>query len=415
MFWTIEDLFGKAMNVQDPWYVEKTEFKNENQEWNENWEMHIWINFKKWAKFLDEEGWKEYWVYDTKEKTYRHLNFFQYPTYIHIRIPRIKTDKWKTKTILMEFIRNNSGFTLLMEAFIIQLVKSWMPVLKIWKLLWETDTKLWNLLLIYSSEWRKTIDLKEVKRVWVDETSSKKWHNYIAPIIDLDKKDVIFVWDWKKSDVILQFVKDLFSHNWDSENINEVSMDFSPSFISWANQYLWKANIVYDKFHFMKMMNEVVNTIRKNNSKWNKSLKKTKLLFLTNENKLNEKQKTKLNELLNNNVELLECYSFKLFLTDFYNQNNMEEAEEVLNIITDLMAESKIVELNKFWKSIIKNKIWILNYWLNKTTNAILEWINSQIQTIKRIAKWFKNLAYFKSIIYIKLWRLNLQHLNPIL
>lgn len=415
MYWTIEDLFQKAMNMQDPWYIEKTEFKSDKEDEYTNWEMHIWINFRKWAKFIDKDTWEEYWAYDTKRKKFRHLDFFQYPTFIHIRVPRIKTNEWKTKTILMDFIRNNSGFTLLMEAFIIQLVKSWMPIVKIWELLWETDTKLWNLLLIYWIQWREKTDLKDVKRVWIDETSSKKWHNYIAPIIDMDKKDLIFIWDWKKSYVIEQFVKDLFLHNWDSENIEEVSIDFSPSFVSWVKKYLNKAEIVYDKFHFMKMMNELINKIRKKNSKWNKELKRTKLLFLMNDNKLNDKQKWKLNNLLVSNIELLETYTFKLFLQEFYEQKNIKDAEEILDIITELMAESNIEELNKFWKNIVKNKKWILNYWLNNTTNAILEWINSQIQTIKRIAKWFKNVLYFKSIIYIRLWRLNLSHINPIL
>lgn len=415
MFWSIENLFEKAMSVKEPWYIEKTEFKTENQKDFTDWEMHIWINFRKWARFLDEDSWKELGVYDTKQKTYRHLNFFQYPTFIHIRVPRIKTDEWKIKTILMDFIRNNSGFTLLMEAFILQLVKSWMSVLKVWKLLWETDKKLWNMLLIYGVKWREYIDFKEVKKIWVDETSSKKWHNYIAPVVDLNMKDIIFIWDWKKADVIAQFVRDLFLHNWDSENIREVSIDFSPSFVSWVKKYLCKANIVYDKFHFMKMMNEVINKIRKKNSKWNKELKKTKLLFLMNEINLKDKQKTKLNKLLSNNIELLESYTFRLFLQEFYQQINIKDAEEILDIITELMAESKIDELNKFWKNIVKNKKWILNYWINKTTNAILEWMNSQIQTIKRIAKWFRNVTYFKSIIYIRLWRLNLAHINPIL
>lgn len=201
------------MKIDEPWYIVKTEFKSEGDDILANWELHIWTNFKKWAKFFDEDTNKEYWVYDTKDKTYRHLNFFQYPTYIHIRTPRIKTNNWKVKTILMDFVRNNSWFTLLMEAFIIQLVQGSMPVLKIAQLIWETDTKIWNLLNIYGTKWREEIDLQNLKRIWVDETSSKKRHNYIAPVVDLEEKNIVFIWEWKKSDVMRQFVKDLFLHN----------------------------------------------------------------------------------------------------------------------------------------------------------------------------------------------------------
>jgi transposase len=80
-----------------------------------------------------------------------------------------------------------------------------------------------------------------------------------------------------------------------------------------------------------------------------------------------------------------------------------------------LMKESELPEMKKIAKSLKRHINWILNYWIRKTTNAILEWINSQIQTIKRIARGFKNLDYFKSIIYIRLWRLNLSCINPLL
>lgn len=415
MFGNIENLFEKAMNITNPWYIEKTEFRITGNNNLTDWEMHIWINFKKWAKFTDDETGEIYWVHDTKEKTYRHLDFFQYPTYIHIRVPRIKTKEWKTKMILMDFIRNNSGFTLLMEAFIIELVRWWMPVSNIAKLISETDTKIWNMLNIYGMKWREDIDLSEVKMIWVDETSSKKWHNYIAPIVDLEQKDIVFIWEWKKADVMKQFSKDLFAHNWDGENIKEVSMDLSPSFISWANKYFWKARIVFDKFHVMKMFNEIIDKVRKRACKWDKQLNNSKNILLMNENKLKEKQSTKLNNILNNNKELLEAYTFKILMQEFYNEYSVENARTMIDVLIELMQESWITEINKLWKSIEKHKEWILSHWENKTTNAILEWINSKIQVIKKIAKWFKNIEYFKSIIYIKMWRLNLSCLNPLL
>lgn len=48
----------------------------------------------------------------------------------------------------------------------------------------------------------------------------------------------------------------------------------------------------------------------------------------------------------------------------------------------------------------------ILNYWINRTTNWIMEWFNNTIQTVKRVAKWFKNVEYFKAMIYLKIWRI---------
>lgn len=415
MYWNIEDLFAKAMNIKDPWYIEKTEFKITGENKLTDWEMHIWINFKKWAKFTDEETGVEYWVYDTKEKTYRHLNFFQYPAYIHIKTPRIKTNEWKTKMILMDFVRNNSWFTLLMEAFIIEMIKGWMPISNIANLIWTNDMRIWRLLNIYGIKWREDVDFSNVKRVWIDETSSKKWHNYIAPVVDLDQKDIVYIGEWKKADVIRQFFKELFLHNWDSENIKEVSIDLSPAFISWTNTYLWKAEIVFDKFHIMKMFNETIDNLRKKASKKDKKLKKSKMLLLMNEDKLKGEQNWKIPQIFKNNAELLEAYTFKTFMQEFYKEADIENARKTIDIIIELMLESWVERIVKLWKSIKRHKDWILSYWKNKTTNAILEWINSQIQNIKRIAKWFKNIEHFKGIIYIKMWRLNLSRINPLI
>lgn len=185
--------------------------------------------------------------------------------------------------------------------------------------------------------------------------------------------------------------------------------------MKWVRDYLWKAEVVFDKFHLMTMMNDIIDSVRKRCSKSDKALKKSKLLLLKNWANLKEKQANKLEEILKNNSELLEVHTFKTFLQEFYNEDNTEEAELTLDVIIELMKESWIAEINKFGRSLEKNKQWILNYWINKTTNAVLESINSQIQSIKKIARWFKNIEYFKSIIYIKLWKLNLSCLNPLL
>ncbi len=258
--------------------------------------------------------------------------------------------------------------------------------------------------------------MDNVTRIWVDETSKKKGHNYISPVVDMDKKDILFIAEGKWADVLLQFAKDLFAHWWDSENITEVSMDLWPSFISGAKKYFWKADIVYDRFHVMKIMNDGLDKLRKRITRWDKSLQRTKMLFLVNKQKLGDKQSERLQEILAEKVELSEGYSFKLLLQDVYNTSeNKDEATENLETLIGLMRESELPEMKKIAKSLNRHMNWILNYWIRKTTNAILEWMNSQIQTIKRIARGFKNLDYFKSIIYIRLWRLNLSCINPLL
>ena len=61
------ELFTKALGLCEPWKVVKIEFTTN--------ELHINIEFKKGFKFENLDNEKTA-AYDTKQKTWRHLNFF---------------------------------------------------------------------------------------------------------------------------------------------------------------------------------------------------------------------------------------------------------------------------------------------------------------------------------------------------
>ena len=49
----------------------------------------------------------------------------------------------------------------------------------------------------------------------------------------------------------------------------------------------------------------------------------------------------------------------------------------------------------------------IFSWWGLRSTNAILEGLNSLIQSIKRAARGFKNTSYFETMIFLRLGKLN--------
>ncbi len=72
-------------------------------------------------------------AYDTETLTWRHLNFFQHQAYLHARTPRVQCSRCGVHRIAVPWARPDSGFTLLFEAFILQLAKA-MPLLAIARL-----------------------------------------------------------------------------------------------------------------------------------------------------------------------------------------------------------------------------------------------------------------------------------------
>jgi len=150
-------------------------------------------------------------VHDTEKKSWRHLNFFQYEAYLHARVPRIHCRKCGVKLVQVPWARPGSGFTLLFEALVMMLARE-MPVKALSKIVKEHDTRLWRILNHYVSEARAEADFSSVKEVGVDETSSRRGHNYVT----------LFVTECKEASTLSRFKKDLESHKAHRKAIEEV-------------------------------------------------------------------------------------------------------------------------------------------------------------------------------------------------
>ena len=71
-----DQIFEAALGITSPWFVNEIRF-NEMEK-----RLDIFIDFKRENTFPFEEA-EEYKVYDTFEKTWRHLNFFEHECYLH--------------------------------------------------------------------------------------------------------------------------------------------------------------------------------------------------------------------------------------------------------------------------------------------------------------------------------------------
>ena len=94
------------------------------------------------------------------------------------------------------------------------------------------------------------------------------------------------------------------------------------------------------------------------------------------------------------------AYSYRLRLQDMYECRDYETACSFLEELALDMANSKVRELWNIAKSLTRNAEEILNYFVSRKTNAILEGFNSKISLIKNRARGFRNMDNFKNMIY---------------
>src|ERR1700761_1709349 len=167
------NIFSSALGIKEPWYVEDVNFDVTKKR------LDISINFRRGTRFTVPETASSHTAYDTVEKTWRHLNFFEHECYLTGRIPRIKTDDGSIHTIEPEWSGMLNGFTLLFEALILQLAKS-MPVHELAKIIKVSDYKIWAILDKYVEHARELEEFTNVSKIGMDETSIAKGHSYIT-------------------------------------------------------------------------------------------------------------------------------------------------------------------------------------------------------------------------------------------
>lgn len=123
-----------------------------------------------------------------------------------------------------------------------------MPVNAAARELRERDTRLWRILPHYVDEAMEQIELSELKRIAIDETSSRRGHRYITLFVDADTKIVLFATEGKSMTTLEQFKAHLRRKSFIAEQIEEVCCDMSPAFIRGIETWFTKSEITFDKF-----------------------------------------------------------------------------------------------------------------------------------------------------------------------
>lgn len=392
------ELFQLALGLQSPWQVERVEFGGDPSE------LRLYVVVDSGVAFACPQCGASGPLYDrSEERVWRHLNFFQYKAFLHARLPRMRCSECGVKTVSAPWARPGSGFSLLFEAFVLTLAKQ-MPVAALAQLLGEHDTRLWRILEHYVEQARTKLDMSHVEQIGVDETS-RRGHEYVTVIADQSRghaSRVLFVTEGKDAATIEGFQQDLEAHGGHAEQIKAVSMDLSPAFQSGVAKCFPQALPVFDRFHVMKLLNEALDQVRRQEVKSQHALKETRYLWLKNPENLSERQREKLAPLSALNLATVTAYQMKLNFQELWKQGTREAAAAYLEQwYLWVMASEGVNPLKKAAQSIRAHAKGILNYFESALTNGLLEGINSLIQAAKSKARGYRSTRYLKTIIYL--------------
>lgn len=406
-----KQLFELALNIQNPWYIKDIQFDLENKR------LDIHIDFHKGSIFHYESREDningDFKAYDTQLKQWRHLNFFEHECYLNARVPRVKIDENTIRLIDPLWSGLSNGFTMLFEALVLQLA-SHMPVHTVSKIINESDYKIWAMLERYVTKALANNDYSQLRAVGMDETSKRKGHDYITLFVDMLKKRTVFIAEGNNQETIKAFVDDLKAHDADPEQITDVSCDMWPAFIRGVKEHLPKAQVTFDRYHIIKILNTAVDTVRKQEVNDNPILKGCKYIFLKNESNLTENQRHKRQELSISklNLKSIKALHIRENFQAIYRAQSYDQFETLLQKWYFWATHSRIEPIKEAAYTIKNHWAGVLQWKKSMIDNGLLEGLNSLIQAAKAKARGFRVFKYFRIIAFLVTGKLNFPQFN---
>jgi len=396
------DLFQIALGLTPPWRVELSEFDPDRKR------LDITIDFPRGGAFSCPEcGAQGLKAYDSELKSWRHLNFFQHEAYLSARVPRVKCGQCGIRLVNVPWARSGSGFTVLFEAMIMTLAKA-MPVKTLAAFVNEHDTRLWRIIHHYVDKGRSEADHSKVKNVGFDETSSRRGHDYVSLFVDLEGPQVLFATEGKDSSTVERFKQDLIAHGGSEKNIGQMCCDMSPAFIRGAREQFSEAELTFDKFHIMKIVNDAVDEVRKQEQKERPELAKSRYLWLKNPANLKQSQALSLETLTVKklNLKTSRAYHIRLNFQEMFKQPP-EAAEIFLKKWYFWATHSRLEPIKEAAYTIKRHWNGVLQWFKSQINNGILEGINSLIQAAKARARGYRTKENLIAMIYLIGGKLN--------
>ncbi len=190
----------------------------------------------------------------------------------------------------------------------------------------ENPHRIWTIFNHWINLTYEADDPSTVTQLGFDETSRRKGQKYVTVAVDLEQRRVLHVVEGKDAKTIEDIKGYLQLKKVGPQQITQASIDLSPAFISGIKKNFPEAEITFDRFHVVKLLNEAMDKVRQQERQEHDELKGHKYTFLKNQNSLSDNKKASLNELITLFPTLGEAYRLKTLFNDLWEMPNKQAA-----------------------------------------------------------------------------------------
>ena len=180
-------------------------------------------------------------------------------------------------------------------------------------------------------------------------------------------------------------------------------MDMSAAYMKGERESFPAAEITFDRFHVVKLLNEAVEKVRRTEQKGRPELKRSRWLWLWNPERLSPDQREHLDELLDPSqvaLDTAEAYRLKLAFQEFWTLPP-DLAALHLELWCLHAEESELAPMVKVAGTIRKHSAGILRWLHSRISNGMLEAMNSLVQAAKVRARGYRTIENFITMAYL--------------
>ena len=403
-------LYSQILGIKSPWFVDDVNLDMPSNK------VEVFVSYKgdsgncKCGNPFHFHG-------HNSQRRWRHLDTCQLETLIVCSLPRVKCPSCgKTESIQGSWCSPNSRFTMLFENVIIDWLKvcqSQTGVAKLFNLSFDEVNGIMSRAIERGLCNREEQSLKYLS---IDEKSMKKGHKYLTVLSNPETGTVLDVCKDRNKVAVNSLLEETLSFK-QRRSIKAISMDMWDAFISSAKLMLPIADIVHDRFHISKLLNNAVDiTRRQETSKLaklgNHNLKRSKYLWLMKFSSMDHTKSLRFARASKASESTAEVWSYKEVFRDFFECKSKEEAELFLQNWFEKAEGEPYPALRRVAKTLMKYSEGILNYTKHKFTNALAESINGKIQLLKAKARGFLTFKNYRRNILFYFGGLKLSHTN---
>jgi transposase len=404
----MEQLFTQALGLMPPWAVTSVDFRQA--------EGAIYFAVECNAKRLPcpSCGAADQPIHDRIERRWQHLHFFQFRAFIDARLPRVACDSCgKTSQVEVPWARAGSGFSLVLEAFVIALCQA-MPVAHVARLVGVSDDRIWRVLKHHVAQARAREDHSTVRRIGVDETSSRRGQRYLTLFHDADARRLLFATPGCNASTFEAFSADLQAHGGDPKAITDVSMDMSQGFQKGAARTCPQARITFDPFHVVALASEALDQVRRAEARHEPDLKGSRWALLKRPSNWNREQINTMHWLQRSGLKTARGWRLKEALRAIYHQcSEPNVAEQLLRRWIRWARRSRLAPFKRIGATFRDHLTGIIEHFRSGLSNGFVEAMNAQIQAAKARAKGYATTENMTTIAYLLCAKLKHLPRNP--